>query len=146
MVKLQGLTFEVKYIEWENNVMADLMSRPFKAEKATLEEVHTELHATALRTEEQNVTNNKLINAIELISLFDTIAGDQTSEILLEYKIPEERIIEIDHVYYYNDFDRPKIIVPPTHTNFIIEEIHKFGHYGPSKLIPMLRQFYVWPV
>ena len=40
MVKLQGLTFDVKYIEGELNVMADLMSRPFNAVKASLQEVH----------------------------------------------------------------------------------------------------------
>jgi len=40
IVKLQGLTFDVQYVEGEKNVLADLMSRPHDVARSTLEEFH----------------------------------------------------------------------------------------------------------
>ena len=132
MVKLQGLTFEVKYIEGDLNVMADLMSRPFDIVKASLQEVHEQLRLTALRATDEPTSEIYNVNATELVLLFDVIAGDQTPAVLMEYRIPDEKIIELKDAFFYDDNGIPKLIVPPEHVKFIIDELHKFGHLGES--------------
>ena len=43
LVKLQGLTFDVKYIEGKKNVWADLLSRPFNIKRSSFLQVHEDL-------------------------------------------------------------------------------------------------------
>ena len=153
LVKLQGLTFEVKYVEGDKNVFADLMSRPFDVVRCSFQAIHDDLRKEAESHIESNQSNSEvaqekfeLVNAIELGSVFDVIAGEQTSEVLDEYKVPQEKVVDMHDVYFYDDESGdPKLIVPPEHTKFLIDEVHNFGHFGPKKVIWTLRQFYWWP-
>ena len=126
VVKSQGLAFDVKYVEGERNVLADLMSRSHDVARSTLEDFHKMLHANALHVENYVTSRTKSVIdvplcAVELMSIFDWVKAEQTSEILTLYKIPEDHVIEIDTAYFYqpNTDAQPRLIVPPECTKSI---------------------------
>ena len=151
MVKLQGMTFEVKYIEGERNALADLMSRPHGMYRSTFEAFHKDLLQRAEAVEEQYVSNAKLnslslsLNTVKLTSLFDTIRAEQTSEVLTDYKIDPEKVKEVEFAYFYQDKEELKLIVPKHMTERLVKELHNFGHFGQRKINQILSRFYYWP-
>jgi RNase H-like domain found in reverse transcriptase/Integrase zinc binding domain len=145
MVKLQGLTFEVKYVEGEKNVLADLMSRPHDVVRSTLEEFHKRLMNNSNKVQEAASKHNVTINALQLLSIFDWVKAEQTSEVLCAYKIPDTQVKDIDGAYFFDDGEQPRLIVPPNCTQEIIRDIHSFGHFGPKRCVAIMKLFYYWP-
>ena len=122
IVKLQGLTFDVKYVEGEKNVLADMMSRPHDAARATLQQFHEGFKANVIQLQTEISRDSKLsLNVMQFVSMFDWIKAEQTSEVLTQYKIPHESVLDIDGVYYYNDEQQPRLIVPKTCTKWIVK-------------------------
>ena len=151
MVKLQGLTFEVKYVEGEKNVLADLMSRPHDVVRSSLEEFHQALNAKAEQLY-RNISSKAEANSLQLecnvtslTSFFDEIKAEQTSEVLTDYALSEKEIEEIAGAYFYIKGEYPRLIVPKHLVNEVIAEAHKFGHYGHRRMMSLLTHFYFWP-
>ena len=63
MVKLQGMTFEVNYIEGELNVLADLMSRPFEVARSSLEDFYKALKQRAEGVEVNVAKNTSVLRS-----------------------------------------------------------------------------------
>ena len=57
----------------------------------------------------------------------------------------EEEVTEIGDAYFYMKSGTPRLIVPPHLAHEVIEELHKFGHYGHKRMMVLLSQFYYWP-
>ena len=84
MVKLQDMIFEIKYVEGDKNILADLLSRPGDITKSTLPELHEVLISHAVIRED----------------LDDEIRRAQTPEFIESCGIKEEDLVIKDELYY----------------------------------------------
>ena len=151
MAKLEGMTFEVKYIEGVQNVLADLMSRPYEVKRTPLIEVENQMKANAIWSyymARPNVPTYQLytLKSEPQSKFLDDIKVAQSSDLLIKYKIKEDHVRTINDIYYYViDPDYPKLIVPPQYVPEILKESHNFGHLGHKKLRKLLQKHYYWP-
>ena len=151
IVKLQGLTFEIKYVEGDKNVLADMLSRPHDVAKATLEQFHAAFKKATNVLTDNYIATDKFdeesiqLNNVEFLSTFDWVKSEQNSKVLSEYRIPEGKIVDIEGSYFYDEPPQPKLIVPPECTKSIVKDVHNFGHFGLRRCVTIVKMFYYWP-
>ena len=118
MAKLEGMTFNVCYIEGVENVLADLMSRPYNEEKSSLKDFEKQLNVNALFCDflanefhtEHERSNLPLEPFVEKLSVYSLalvdrlyeIAGEQTDRLIKEYRIPDDKIIFVGDITSLN--------------------------------------------
>ena len=115
----------------------------------SFDELHKALddraEAAVVQVTNINCETSATVSAIELVSLFDYIKSEQTSEVICDYKINEDNYKVMADAYFYIADKYPKLIVPEKLVKEIIEEVHKFGHFGYKKCLSLISKFYYWP-
>ena len=133
LVKLQDMQFQIKYVKGEDNVLADLMSRPSGVNKSSYEEL----------------SENLGLNAITDTRLLEEIQGLQTPEELANFHLPSDQIKMVEGVYYYIDpreaGDELRIMLPQQLRDEIMQTIHNLGHFGRSRTYNQIKKYYYWP-
>ena len=130
MVKVQDMDFSVKYIKGEDNVLADLMSRPPGLEKTSLEDFHAEVRE---------------INAVHLIDNLTEIKALQTEALIKSCRLAEEEIEIVAGAYYNIASGNPQLILPEQFRLEVIKSTHMLGHYGIKRTLRALTTMYFWP-
>ena len=126
MVKLQDMIFEIKYIEGDKNILADLLSRPGDLTKSTLPELHEVLISHAIIRE-------------------GAIRHAQTPEFIESCGIKEEGLVIKDGLYYITRDGATQLLLPPKFRQDIIRTTHAFLHFGRKKTLDAIRKLYFWP-
>ena len=129
LVKIQGLHFQIKYIEGAYNFIADVLSRPKGVEKVTYQELYEHMK----------------LNAIQLHFLTEDLKQEQTEEFLKTCKVPQEQIETHEGYKYYNQNGNLKLIIPPKFVYQIVSEVHNVGHPGRRRTIRAVSYNYFWP-
>jgi cleavage and polyadenylation specificity factor subunit 1 len=134
LVKIQDMDFEVLYVKGEENVLADLMSRPTGVEVTPFADLQAELRVNAICTKSQ---------------LFQELSAAQTPEMVSSFRLPEGSVVQIDGLYQYvnpvGTDKNPRILVPESMREPLMKTIHELGHYGRKRTFNAVKQYYVWP-
>ena len=129
LVKIQDMQFTVKHVSGEDNVLADLLSRPCGVEKSTFEELHQYLHA----------------NVISLDTLTNRIKQAQTPQIAQEFKLKQEEVQVTDGAYFLTKSGNMQLLVPTEFRREILSAVHDFAHYGRRQTWRTIKKHYYWP-
>ena len=120
------MIFEIKYIEDDKNILADLLSRPGNIAKSTLPELHKVLISHAVIRE----------------GLDDEIRQAQTPEFIKSCGIKGEDLVIKDGLYYIIRDGATQLFLPPKFRQDIIRTTHAFGHFGRKKTLDAIRKLY----
>ena len=130
LTHIQDLDFKIKYIKGEDNVLADLLSRPPDVQKGSLEEFHKALEG---------------VNATFLESLDDEVRHAQTPEFLEAIREKVKVIRFVQNIAYVEIGANLCLIVPPAFQETILKKVHNMGHFGRKRTYALLRKKYYWP-
>ena len=122
------MQFKVVYIPGEDNVLADLMSRPDGAQKSTREKLYDDMH----------------VSAIKIFDEADQIRLDQTDEFIKSQKVIPEHLEVINGLKYFMKYGSPLLILPINFRQRVITATHNLAHYGQKKTIQAIKKLYWW--
>ena len=128
LVRLQDFEFEVKHIAGDDNVMADLMSRP-NIEKCSRDKLYEDMH----------------IDALQMLDYTEELKEAQTKEFVDSCKRDPDELEVIDGLVFTNDNGNPRLLVPPDFRKKLLEMAHGFTHFGIKRTLAVVKQNYVWP-
>ena len=127
-VKVQDLDYTIKYIPGEENVLADLMSRPPGEEMSSFRQLH------------DDVTLNGM--AISLLS--PELKEAQSESFIADLKISPQFLTYIDGFAYITDKGYPRLLVPPAYQESLVSSIHCLGHFGRRRTLKSVSMLYWW--
>ena len=136
LVKIQDLTFEIKYIKGEENVLADLLSRPGDLAKASFEELHDYM-------QNKPKVSALAVEPIQLLS--EQIKEAQTKQFVKDCNIDDEFLQNVNGVMYTNKHGDLQLLVPPAFRQRVMQAVHNLGHYGRRRTLNTIKKMYFWP-
>ena len=139
MLKLECYDFDIHYVKGEENVLADLASRPPGVEHSSLDDFFTALSPMGVC----------VILSCDVPTLIRE-HGD-VDFIHAEQYLPD-RLNEIDRVFYYQPTlatadkpaKEPVVLIPPGLRDQLMNDVHNAGHQGSRNCISQLRRYCFW--
>jgi len=130
MTKIQDLDFEIEYLEGDKNVLADLMSRPFDETKAPLEQVVQSFQCAGLKA--QFISD-------------DFLAAQKQEYDNDKFRHRDQIKLIGDLLYLVDESQNPRLLVPKSYVDTVINCIHQIGHPGRLRTTKLIQQHYFWP-
>ena len=127
-VKVQDLDYDIKYIRGEDNVLADLMSRPPGEQMSSYSELY----------------NDVTLNGMALSLLTEELLQAQTKEFIQSCNVSAEHLQYIDKFAYIVDKGYPRLIIPPEFRESLVSSIHGLGHFGRRRTLRAVAMLYWW--
>jgi transposase InsO family protein len=151
LIKLQDYNFTIKHIAGDNNVLADLMSRPPGLSKEDCSKLQLITRVSTEGTSEVVTLGPKIetldrvdvIGAISRVGFNQEIQQAQSPEFLEKFR--KDSLIKIDHIWYLKTKHGNRILVPPSFRERVLTFIHQLGHFGRKRTLQLVQATYTWP-
>ena len=127
-VKVQDLDYTIKYIPGEQNVLADLMSRPPGEQVSSFRQLHDDV----------------TLNGMAMSLLSPELKLAQSESFIKNLNIAPQHLTYIDGFAYTNDKGYPRLLVPPSFQESLVSSIHCLGHFGRRRTLKSVAMLYWW--
>ena len=143
ITELEGYNFSVKYVPGKSNQKADALSRNENCRLNKIPEDRLDEMIYAISTSHPNFS--------------EQLRTEQNSDVITKYtKSCVEQNIKIEEGQLRRVSKQLRVekgiltkngrpVVPPSMRKFVVEEIHKIGHYGAEKLYDLVKKRFYWP-
>ena len=126
LASLADYTFTIHYLPGNQNVVADMLSRP-----------------KILKTDEKDADGNR-VAAIQIAPMIQEFAGQQTIELVNQCRLNGNEAVLENGLWVVKDKEKTRVIVPHQFVHEILKLAHTF-HPGIEKMYEQVKEKFIWP-